>query len=177
MFLYVSFNISACLVFNVAFWDGKKRRGLGALYTPVTSVIPIDIITKGPDTSVTSELDFLVLASGHVKDTSLCKCMCVVREQEEDQVSGIKHASVWSDTRDNASLCHLRLLQTGRHTPKVWYKEIDKMQMPWASLFTSSALWESSITLMVLLSGLKERKKVKDLTFVTLLRGQALAWP
>lgn len=42
---------------------GRREKGkeeTGALYTSVTSLIVNDIITKGPDTSVTSESVFVV---------------------------------------------------------------------------------------------------------------------
>lgn len=103
---------------------GSRKLGLHT-HTLLISLLFSEIITEGPDTTVTSELH-CVFKPGDIQKSHTIKSMCGVcvcvwseREQEKDQMSGIKHISVWSDMRDNPSHCHLspcRQLDTHTHT-------------------------------------------------------------
>lgn len=118
----------------------------------------------------------LVSASGHVKDTT--RCMCVWWEKRgKDQVSGIKHSSVWSDTWDDAVQCHLCPLQKGAHrlTRKGFIEGVRWKGDAWG---LSLLLFRTMEELHHLDGIVKQSERKSDIiTFVTLLSGQAFAWP
>lgn len=115
-------------------------------------------------------------ASGHVKDTmpSLSRCVSVKATVEGIRCP-VSNTPLFEVTWETALLrCHLCPLQT--HTPHTHLTQaaVDKKLLPQATLCSPSTVRGSSITSVV--SWLWQGK-TQVYTFVSLLSGQALAWP